>query len=74
MERGERIAGRYELVERLGRGGMGEVWAGWDRDLRRDAALKLLFVDYGIDPDLPMRSWRRSTALRCPGSCGRRAD
>ncbi|WP_128429858.1 serine/threonine-protein kinase [Streptomyces cyaneus] len=62
MERRERIAGRYELVERLGRGGMGEVWAGWDRDLRRDVALKLLFVDDGIDPDLPMRFDREGVA------------
>jgi serine/threonine-protein kinase len=62
VERGETIAGRYRLVERLGRGGMGEVWAGWDRDLRRDVALKLLVLDDGIDPELPMRFEREGVA------------
>lgn len=39
MERGTLIAGKYELGERLGRGGMGEVWAGRDRDLHRSVAI-----------------------------------
>ncbi|MFR9756777.1 serine/threonine-protein kinase [Streptomyces sp. TR06-5] len=37
-----RILGRYELREELGRGGMGLVWAAWDRERRREAAVKLL--------------------------------
>ncbi|WP_327302959.1 serine/threonine-protein kinase [Streptomyces sp. NBC_01298] len=42
MRQGERIAGRYRLDERLGRGGMGEVWRGYDLQLGRPIALKLL--------------------------------
>ncbi len=34
--------GSYQLVERLGRGGMGEVWRGRHRLLARSAAIKLV--------------------------------
>ncbi|MBT2400392.1 serine/threonine-protein kinase [Streptomyces sp. ISL-100] len=38
----EKILGRYELTGRLGRGGMGEVWAAHDHSLDRQIALKFL--------------------------------
>ncbi|WP_331767160.1 protein kinase domain-containing protein [Embleya sp. NBC_00896] len=36
------LAGRYELVQLVGRGGMGEVWKGVDRELGRTVAVKVL--------------------------------
>lgn len=60
--RGEVLAGRYELTERLGRGGMGEVWAARDRVLHRDVALKVLSLGGGGHPELLPRFEREAVA------------
>lgn len=41
-EGGKRIAGRYDLVEQLGAGGMGVVWRARDTRLNRNVAVKVL--------------------------------
>jgi predicted Ser/Thr protein kinase len=62
MQSGDLIAGRYELAKRLGRGGMGEVWAARDRRLHRDVALKLLALGDDVPPELAKRFDREAVA------------
>ncbi|MGC4862305.1 serine/threonine-protein kinase [Micromonospora sp. DT41] len=42
VQAGERIGDRYELTYPVGRGGMGQVWAGFDERLDRPVAIKFL--------------------------------
>lgn len=48
---GRLIAGRYRLVEQIGRGGMGTVWRAEDELLARQVAVKQLHVSPNISED-----------------------
>ena len=49
---GDRLRdGRYELVEVLGRGGMGTVFLAKDHELKSDVAIKVLGADFASHPD-----------------------
>jgi serine/threonine-protein kinase len=58
-----RELGAYRLVERLGHGGMGEVWLAEHRLLSRPAAVKLIRADtpwmLSRDPDKALRRFER---------------
>ncbi len=58
------IAGRYQLTQRVGRGGMGTVYRGWDRNLQRIVAVKLIAPPVGGDLGRwTERAKREATAL-----------
>ncbi|MFC8665440.1 protein kinase [Streptomyces sp. NPDC057199] len=50
-DEGRLIAGRYRLIERIGRGGMGTVWRAEDEVLSREIALKRLHVQQHLSED-----------------------
>lgn len=62
MEPGSRV-GPYEVLARLGRGGMGEVWRARDTRLGRDVAIKLLPLEVAADPDRLARFDREARAM-----------
>jgi serine/threonine protein kinase len=54
--------GRYQLIELLARGGMGEVWRAHDTTIDRVVALKMLLPHYAQDPDFEKRFRREARA------------
>ena len=50
-ERIGRRFGRYEIVQELGAGGMGDVYRARDLDLERAVAIKFLRERYATDPE-----------------------
>src|SRR5512139_2034761 len=61
--------GRYELLEVLGAGGMGEVYRARDHDLQRDVAVKFLHEPFTSRPERLARftqEARTASALNHP--------
>jgi len=59
---GQRL-GNYQVVARLGAGGMGEVYRARDLKLGRDVAIKVLPERFTADPDRLMRFKREARVL-----------
>jgi serine/threonine protein kinase len=59
----DEIAGRYELVELVGTGGMSSVYKAHDRLLERNVALKVLHPHYGDDAEYVERFRREARAV-----------
>ncbi len=55
--------GRYHIRQRLGAGGMGEVWKAWDDQLKRDVAIKILPLEFSSDPDRVCRFEQEALAV-----------
>jgi len=52
---------KYDLIERIGQGGMGTVYRARDRELGRDVALKAIRLPEG-SPDVAVRMLREEAA------------
>src|SRR5579864_1368142 len=55
--------GKYELQQRLGWGGMAEVWKALDPQLQRYVAIKLLHMNLQADPDFVARFQREAQLI-----------
>jgi serine/threonine protein kinase len=63
---------QFRVVNLLGRGGMGEVYAGYDEKLERKVALKTLHTENRLDPEAKARFLREArilSQLAHPGIC-----
>jgi eukaryotic-like serine/threonine-protein kinase len=54
--------GRYEIIERVGRGGMGVLYRGRDTVLEREVAIKLMSADFLSDEQARPRFYREARA------------
>src|SRR2546425_3735894 len=55
--------GHYQIHERLGEGGMGEVWRATDQRLKRDVAIKILQPAFSTDVERVRRFEREAYAV-----------
>ncbi|TML30687.1 MAG: serine/threonine protein kinase, partial [Actinobacteria bacterium] len=60
---GEKIAGRYEVEELVGHGGMSSVYKAHDSLLERHVALKILHEQYNADDDFVERFKREARSV-----------
>jgi eukaryotic-like serine/threonine-protein kinase len=63
MSAGDVIAGRYELLELVGTGGMSSVWRSHDRLLDRVVAIKILHEQFTADAEYVERFRREARAV-----------
>ena len=50
-----RLVGTYKITEKIGEGGMGEVFRGIDTMLEREVAIKMLRTELSIQPQVVER-------------------
>jgi Tol biopolymer transport system component len=62
VEHGTRL-GPYEIVSRLGAGGMGEVWQASDTRLERSVAIKILPAEFARNAQLRLRFDREAKTI-----------
>ncbi len=55
--------GHYQIKDRIGAGGMGEVWRAWDNKLDRNVAIKVLPPEFSADADRVQRFEREARTI-----------
>ncbi|MEZ5061086.1 MAG: PASTA domain-containing protein [Solirubrobacterales bacterium] len=58
----EVVDDRYRLIERIGSGGMADVWRARDNELERDVAIKVLHENFARDREFVERFRREASA------------
>ncbi len=66
---GEVFAGRYRMVARIGRGGMGDVWRGEDLVLDTPVALKVIYSTAAADRERILNEVRLARQITHPAVC-----
>src|SRR5262245_57080401 len=66
---GEMFAGRYRMVARIGRGGMGDVWRADDMVLNTPVALKLIAAKGPVGRDRILNEVRLARQITHPAVC-----
>jgi tetratricopeptide (TPR) repeat protein len=72
LQRGTLLAGRFRIVELVGRGGMGEVYRAQDLELNEPVALKIIRPEWREDPAMLIRfrdEIRLARAVSHPNVC-----
>src|SRR5512135_2530205 len=64
MQIGSLLSNRYTLIERLGKGAMGNVYRALDARTGQEVALKFIARDMAFDSDMLQRFRREGEALR----------
>ncbi len=57
------VGGRYELIRQVGAGGMGQVYEGFDRNLKRRIAVKVTHANLDTDPEWTKRFLREAEVM-----------
>ncbi|MFC3965775.1 serine/threonine-protein kinase [Nocardia jiangsuensis] len=64
------VGGRYDLIRQVGAGGMGQVFEGFDRNLKRRVAVKLTHIDLETDSEWTRRFLREAELMATVGHPG----
>jgi len=63
LEQGAIISGRYRLATQIGEGAMGEVWKAEDQTLKRNVAIKVLFLQGARDRNQVLEQFLREARI-----------